>query len=708
MHQFFRPVLHPGDTCWRIERAERIAFLIDGEAYFRALHAAITRARYSILILAWGIDPDFRLLREPSSGQWPVRLGDLLTEVVSRRPRLRVHILDWDFAMLAPVAGLLPIYQPEWKIRHRRIRFRMDDRHPLGSSHHQKVVVIDDRVAFSGGIDITRGRWDTPAHLYTDERRSDGEGRPTFPYHDAQMALSGPVAAALGDLARMRWARATRRMIKKPPPTPEDPWPPELAPDVVGTDVGISRTEPQYAGRPEVREIESLFLASIAAARRSIYIENQFFTSERIATALAKRLSEPDGPEIVLLLPLMTDSWISHATMDVMRGRLIHRLKDADRHDRFRVFYPHREGNELPINLHAKVMIIDDALARIGSANLSNRSMGLDTECDVTLEAAGRPDVSRAIAALRHRLLAEHLGTSPQRIERALAETASLIRLIETAAPGDRTLKPLEVPNPPEPSDVLYDEEVIDPERPVDPNEYLRQFVREEERPTARRAIGGWVGLLLFVLIAAAAWRWTPLGQWIDIDHLVHVTERLRALPVAPLFVLGAFLIGSLIAVPVTLMILATMLAFGTVPGLTYALAGVIVGALAGYWLGYLFGRDIVRRFAGHRINELSRRLARHSVLAVLAVRIIPVAPFTAVNLVAGASRIRLRYYLLGTVLGVTPGMTAIAFFADRVQAIVTSPDAFSIASLMIVLTLIALALIGLHRWLGKKEGRGG
>jgi len=151
------------------------------------------------------------------------------------------------------------------------------------------------------------------------------------------------------------------------------------------------------------------------------------------------------------------------------------------------------------------------------------------------------------------------------------------------------------------------------------------------------------------------------------------------------------------------------MLAFGSLTGLVYAAAGVMLGALAGYGLGQLLGRNAVRRLAGRRINELSRRFARHGVLAVTAVRLVPIAPFTMVNLVAGASHIRLSHYLLGTAFGVAPGIGAMALFTDRIIATLESPDVVSIGSLIVVVGLIVIALVGLRRWLGRRvTGRTG
>ena len=696
-------LFEPGKNCWRVERAERVAFLIDGAAYFRALHAAITRAQSCIIIVNWEIDGAFELIRDGSEGRWPTRLCDLLNAVIRERRNLRVYVLDWDFAMInAPFAAFLPLYKAEWKTN-RRLRFRMDDRHPLGASHHQKIVVIDDALAFSGGLDITRGRWDTPAHRPDDPRHTD-RGRPGRPYHDVQMAVSGPAAAALGELARDRWLRATRQTIRPPVPCRENPWPAYLQPDLTDVPVAISRTAPRYLRYQEVREVERLYLDMIAAARRSIYIENQFFTAGRIAEALARRLEEDDGPEVVMALPLETDSWLSQATMDVMRARLIQRLRQADRHDRFRVYHDHIPGAALPVNLHAKVMVVDDELARVGSANLNNRSMGLDTECDLSVEARGDSRIAAVIAGFRDRLIAEHLDVRPERFAAETAARGSLIGAIDALRGEGRSLQPLPLPATPESDYLLSTEEMIDPERPIDPEEFMRQFVAgEDERPPARRRIAWWLALLFLVLGMAAAWRWTPLGEWLDTDTVLAAATQAKGMPATPLIVLAAYLVASLIALPITLLILVTMLAFGPWHGFAYAVAGCLLGAAAGYGAGHLLGRDAVRRLAGRRINELSRRIARRGLLAIVAVRFLPVAPFTVINLVAGASHIRLRDFVIGTAIGMTPGIAAIALFTDRIVASLEAPGAVNFVMLAVVIALITAAAYVASRWLRRR-----
>ncbi len=460
-------ILKPGRNCWRIEHADRVAFLIDGNDYFRALYDGIIRARHLIQILAWDIDSRFELVRNtPQPSPWPSRLGDLLNAVIKRRPNLHAYVLDWDFAMIyASAREFLPIYKFDWRTN-RRLQFHLDDSHPIGASQHQKVVVIDDTLAFAGGLDITKGRWDTSEHRPLDPRRCEGDDQPHRPYHDVQLAVSGDAAAALGDLSRRRWARTGRQSIP-PPHSTGDPWPPALQVDLTDVTVAIARTEPHYLDRPEIREVEALYLDAIAAAHRLIYIENQYFTAGRVCEALAQRLEEMDGPEVVLVLPLKTDGWLAQNTLDVMRERLIKRLQYADRHGRLRVYYPYvPHQDKQAINVHAKVLVVDDELLRVGSANLNNRSMGLDSECDLAIEACGEARIQQAIAGFRNRLLGEHLQTAPREVAHMIATKASAIAGIEALRSAERSLRTLPLDTAPQANIDLSTAEMIDPERP--------------------------------------------------------------------------------------------------------------------------------------------------------------------------------------------------------------------------------------------------
>src|SRR5262245_46408453 len=247
----------PGRTCWRRERAGRVAFLVDGSSYFGALAAALERAERRVLIVGWDFHARTRLCPGAPEGEVPDELGPRLDALVRRRPELRVHVLEWDYSLLyALERRLSPWLDSAWG-RHERFAFRLDDRHPFGASQHQKLVVVDDALAFTGGLDLTLRRLDTPEHLGDDPRRVAPDGRPYEPFHDVQIAVDGPAARALGELASERWRRATGETLE-PVPRGPDPWPDALGADAREATVAIARTEPEQSGVPAVREVQAL------------------------------------------------------------------------------------------------------------------------------------------------------------------------------------------------------------------------------------------------------------------------------------------------------------------------------------------------------------------------------------------------------------------------------------------------------------------
>ena len=383
-------ILKEGQNCWRKASAGRVAYLIDGAAYFEALVAAVKQAKKSLYIAAWDIDSRTELLRRASDENTSACLGDFLNATVKQTPDLQAYILAWDFPMLyIREREWLPIINLDWKT-HRRIHFQLDDQHPLGASQHQKIVVIDDAVAFCGGIDLTSNRWDTPKHRLNDPRRKNPDGKLYPPFHDIQMIVDGEAAAALGALFRDRWKWATGKELQ-PVDTRSNAWPSDLEPWLTDSRMGIVRTLPAFKGRREVRETEKLYCDAIAAAKESIYIENQYLTSVAVAHALQKSLQQEKGPEIVLVLPRESSGWLEQSTMDAIRAHILTRLDRADRNNRLRVLYPALADGETSVYVHAKTMVVDDRLVLVGSANLSNRSMGLDSECSLAMEPEGDP-----------------------------------------------------------------------------------------------------------------------------------------------------------------------------------------------------------------------------------------------------------------------------------------------------------------------------
>ena len=201
-------ILEVGKNCWRIARAERAAFIIDGEDYFAAIRDALVLARRSIFIIGWDLHSELQLVRDGRRDDYPPTLGELLDALASERRELEIHILNWDFAMIyAMEREFFPSYKLQWK-SHKRVHFCLDGEHPVGGSQHQKLVVVDDAIAFAGGLDLSKWRWDTRAHRIDEPRRTDPEGGHYPPFHDVQMVVDGEAAAALAELARERWSTA--------------------------------------------------------------------------------------------------------------------------------------------------------------------------------------------------------------------------------------------------------------------------------------------------------------------------------------------------------------------------------------------------------------------------------------------------------------------------------------------------------------------
>lgn len=690
------PLFVPGETCWRVERAGRVGVIIDAEEYFAVAKAAMQRARRSILLTAWDYDSRMRLTPQKRHPSRPDRLGLFLNWLAARRPGLHIHVLKWDYAELFDITR----YQQPLFIRrlfsHPHLHYRLDDDHPTGACHHQKMLIIDDALAFCGGLDLTANRWDTRAHRADEPARRQPDGSCYEPFHDLMMAVDGDAARALGDLFRERWRRATGEVLAPVPPGPRiDPWPAGLKPLLTRQDIAIARTEPACNGREEVREVEALYRAAIASARRTIYLESQYFASDAVAQALKARLEEPDGPEVVVVNPIRTSSWLENQVMIGARNRLTTMLRAADRHGRFRIVAAVTDGGRC-ITVHAKVMIVDDRVLRIGSANLNNRSMGLDSECDLALAAApGDHATAAAIRAVRDDLVAEHLGVTPDTVTRTMADNGgSLIRAIDALRSADaegRTLVDLESPEPTPFAAALLDARFLDPERPVTAAEMVDRVLPSLIPGRLHHWLGG-LALAAAALALYLLWNTTALKDWATLDTALALIERVRAMPLGPLVLVGVYVAAGFIAFPLLLLVAATAMALGPVEGFAVAMGGAVASAAVLFLTGRLAGRRLLERLAGPGLHKLSRRLADSGIVAVATIRVVPVAPFTVVNLVAGASPIRFWDYVIGTVLGLAPGTLAFSLLGHQLESTITNPTPSSIA-LSAGLAVVAVGL---------------
>lgn len=695
---FFRP----DENCGCVVEADQVALLVDGEAYFRAFKHAAANARHAIFIIGW--DVNSRVLLEfpdTAAPEIPNELGPFLTYLARQRPELRIHILNWDSPLFYKLdREWLPRLRLNWLAQNRAF-FELDNQHPLGGAQHQKMVVIDDVMAFVGGIDFSAGRLDSREHRPDDPRRRDPEGKIPQPHHDIQIAVAGDAARSLGDIARERWRLATGDQLKPIEPEAHRIWPEYLEPDLRDFPVAIARTRPAWKGLAEIREVEKLYVDSIAAARETVYIENQYVTSSSVASALRDRLEEKGGPEIVMILPREPSGWIEQTAMGINQRRILTQLRDADREGRLHVYMPMTgEHGDAPIMVHAKAMIIDGRYARVGSSNLNNRSMGLDSECDIALVAeAGTPE-SAVITGWRDDLLAEHLGSTREAVSDAILREGSIASAIEALRHEGRSLKTLEIKEPDDIDAMIAETGILDPMATAEPERLADELVGGGgNRLPFRKALMGLLGTLVGITALAIFWRFGPGAELVQGERVQELISFAPGWWSGIGLLLAAYLVGGLVMFPVLVLIVATGLLYGAWTGLVVALTGSLASAALGYGVGFALGRKTLRRLVGKRFDQISQALGRRGVVSITLIRILPVAPFTLVNFAAGASHIRFRDYLLGTLLGMAPGITAITLFSGQLRVVLASTDMTD----LVVLGVILLAIVAAAIWFWRR-----
>jgi phosphatidylserine/phosphatidylglycerophosphate/cardiolipin synthase-like enzyme len=381
-------------------RGNRVEVLIDGSEALPAIAEAVSGARSHVHVAGWHVAPHFALVR----GERRRTVRDILAEAAERVP---VRVLAWAGA---PVPVFHPT-RPEVReardalCQGTRIRCGLDSRERPMHCHHEKLVIVDDEVAFVGGIDLTDlagDRYDEPGH----------PDRGALGWHDVATRLHGPVVGDVADHFGMRWHETTGETLA----ATVAPAQPEAGPH----EVQIVRTVPEKVydavPRGDFRLLQA-YLRALRSARRLIYLESQFLWSPEIVAVLADKLRHPPADEfrMVIVLPSRPNDGA-----DDTRGQLGVLVEADGAGDRLLVcaLYAHDGGDPSPVYVHAKVGIVDDRWLTIGSANLNEHSLFNDTEVNLVCPD---PDLARAT---RERLWAEHLGVS---VEEAGADPRDVI-----------------------------------------------------------------------------------------------------------------------------------------------------------------------------------------------------------------------------------------------------------------------------------------
>jgi phospholipase D1/2 len=444
MRSVLQRILQPGRNCWRMAEVEATGLLIDCQDYYRAFYHAARAAERYILIAGWQFDSTARLLRgqEACNAEGEIQFLPFLNELCERKRNLVVYILAWDFSVLF---ALEREWWQEWIFNattNERLQFRFDNRHPFGASHHQKFVVIDGRIAFVGGADLCARRWDDRRHLAEHPERVEADGLPYGPYHEIQSYHIGPLAAELTELFVARWRQLGPEDCPLPPPASPRPASLDVGLALAASHVALSRTQPTLPAPPQepVQEIRRLYTDAIAAAEHIIYIENQYFSSQAIYTALQQRMYDARRSRltIVMILPKRPEAFAEELALGGAQAKMLRALHETARRTghALGVYYTAAraaDGQEKPTYIHSKLLLVDDRFLSVGSANTTNRSMGFDTELNVSWEAHAPHDdaLPQSIRRVRVSLLAEHCGLPDATVTAELHQTAGLVEYLD-------------------------------------------------------------------------------------------------------------------------------------------------------------------------------------------------------------------------------------------------------------------------------------
>jgi len=384
-----------------------VEILVDGRQTFRAAWKAIEQAKHSVWLADWSMSVDMALVRGEDQASVPpsqgasgsgYRVFDLLTAAASQ---LDVRVLLWSGSLIFKPRAL--VTRQELARLHRanpRLRGVTDKHVHFAHCHHQKTIVVDGRIAFVGGLDMTDfdvDRWDTPAHPI----------RAGLNWHDLCLRLEGEAAADVGHNFIQRWQAVTGEAVQLPQVS-------GVAGRAGSAAVQIVRTIPPRI-YPFARDgefgIAWAYQQAIRSAHSFIYIENQYLWSPAIVNELIAALKREHDPEFRVVLVLPARPNIGKRDTDVHVDQL--RAADQGR-GRVHLFSLYTAGEEerrhrkrwtyKPIYVHAKVAIVDDQWYTVGSANLNGRGMESDSEINAQVCDA------RQARALRLQLWSEHLG----------------------------------------------------------------------------------------------------------------------------------------------------------------------------------------------------------------------------------------------------------------------------------------------------------
>ena len=704
-----KSVFQPGQNCWVESKARFSTPLIDCGNYYKALHSSIVKAKHSIFIVGWDIDSRIRLLRgdDEANSEAPSVISDLLKWKAEQNPDIKIYLLRWD-SSLAFFAQREMWAKEVWEEKTPdNVQTELDDTIPMGGSQHQKIVVIDDELVFSGGMDVSTNRWDTRDHPVVSEER-DGPDGEYGPLHDVQMVSSGPVVADFSKLVRWRWQRVADSSpidiredarIDENAPLP-DAWPQDYPPLFEDVECALARTIPFMDEVEPAQEVRHMLLDLIGEAESVIYIENQFTTRQEIAEALNKQLKLKPNLSVIIVSSYEPKGKFECEAFWASRIEFKEILEKGIDPKRVKLTYSSIEdmqGRKAYKRIHSKVMTIDNKYLVIGSSNLSNRSMTLDTEIDTVL-FGNTKDNQACIEQVRNDLLAEHTGRDIDAMPALFNNEYPVEALMQDQIAHGYVLT--------EVRDEVFTEQSVknvfralsDPEEPLISVPTFDGAAMPARNPR-RRSIMILIGLAIIAVLGGLMFWASQSIPWLSSGSINAFLEKSRGTYFALPTVLLVYVVGGVLFFPVTVLSLAVAAIFGPIWGPIYGIMGALMSSAIMFGIGKLSGNAGLRKIGGPKVAAVDEKLKRSGIVGVAAIRMLPVAPFSLVNLVAGISSIGIFQFLVGTFLGMFPPMIAKGLVGDSIAQIWQNPSVETISYLVGGIVLWGLMIWGSQKF---------
>ncbi|MBD3586285.1 phospholipase [Salinimonas sp. HHU 13199] len=702
-------IFQQGENCWVSSKASYAAPLIDCANYYKALHSSIVKAKHSIFIVGWDIDSRIRLIRgdDEANSEAPSVISELLAWKAEQNPDLKVYLLRWD-SSLAFFAQREMWAKEVWdENTPDNVETVLDDTIPMGGSQHQKIVIIDDEVVFSGGMDVSTNRWDTRDHPVESQER-DGPDGEYGPLHDVQAVYSGPLVKEFAELVRWRWLRVAESnpinfrddaRINLDDGLP-DAWPDDYEPWFENVDCALARTIPFMDEVEPVQEVRNMLLDLINQAERVIYIENQFTSRQEIAEALNKRLKT--CPELNVIVVSSYEPKGRFECEAFWASRIEFKkilFKDIDP-DRVIMTYSSitdEQGRSAYKRIHSKVMTIDDKYLVIGSSNLSNRSMTLDTEIDTVYYGNDEHNAGQ-IARVRDDLLAEHSGRNVESTAVLMKKENPARALMTGQLAHGYVLTQVNDEIFTDPSSDNLFRSLSDPEEPLIAMPTMDGSSMPVRNPRRRTIMIG-LGILVIAVLGGLMYWASQAIPWLNADSINAFLEESRGTYFALPTVLLVYLVGGILFFPVTVLSIAVAAVFGPIWGPIYGILGALLSSGVMFGVGKLLGNAGLKKIGGPKVDAVDQKLKSSGVVGVAAIRMLPIAPFSLVNLVAGISSIGLFQFLMGTFLGMFPPMIAKGLVGDSITQIFRNPSPETISYLAGGIILWGLMIWGSQKF---------